>query len=278
MGTIQEYYEGNDHGNYQFVSFNSLVEDMVEETLDGDSYLKNTKRSQIIKWLKKGVREMNFNALNRPKFLEFTLPPSLSMVMPVDYVDWVRIWVIGDDGFLYTLGNNKNMNIAEAFLQDDNYEILFDNDGNPLKADSADNIFGAPFKRRILAPSCRGNMKNIDTSAYSTNGEFNVDKENGRIGFSSNLSEQTIVLQYISDSLEDEKIFNGDLKINKYAIDAIHDYAYWQIIRKKRTVNAGEKQLARREYFNSRRKTKMRISNIKVNDILKAVTSATKWI
>lgn len=278
MATIEEYYEGEEHGDYQYVTFSSLVQDMVEDSLDQDSYLKNTARSQIIKWLKRGIRVMNFNALNAPKLLELTLPPSLTMVLPVDYVDWIRISRVDENGYLYALGENKNMNIAVAYLQDNEYEILFDNGGNPLLANSGTSAFQQPYNRLTFDPSCRGNAKTVDTSYYNENGEFKIDKEFGRIAFSSDLSEKNVILEYVSDGLEDEKIYNDDLKIHKYIIDAVTDYAYWQLIRKKRNVNATEKGVARHEYYNSRRIAKKRIVGIKVHEILKGMSGSSKWV
>lgn len=278
MPTIQEYYEGTDHGNYQYVTLNSIIEDMVEDSLDPDSLLKNSRRSQFLKHTKRGIRAMNFNALNNPKILELEVGTSLSMILPVDYVDWIRLSVIKDDGFMYLLGENKNMNIAKTYLQAHDYQILFSDKGDPLEADSSNNAFASPFTRRVFHPSQCGDQKNQDTSMYNVNGEFNIDNERGAIAFSSDLSEMPIVIEYVSDGLEDEKIFGGNLKIHKYIVDAVHDYVFWQIIRKKRNVTAVEKGSARHEYFNSRRLAKQRISNFKVHEVLKAMTSATKFI
>lgn len=277
MPTIEEYYEGNDHGNYQYVTLNAIVDDLIEDSLDQDSYLKNTKRSQIIKHVKRGIRVMNFNVLNNPKILELELSSALSMVLPVDYVDWLRISVIGDDGYLYPLGENRNIHIGKTYLQAHDFEILFSEEGDPLEANSS-NAYSIPYKRRVLHPTCQGGMRTVDTSRYNANGEFRIDKENGTIAFSSDLSEKAIVIEYVSDGMEDEKVFNGKLKIHKYIVDAVIDYAYWQIIRKRRNVRAIAISEARREYFNSRREAKKRISSIKVHEIFKAATAANYWI
>jgi hypothetical protein len=292
MATVEEYYDDpNEHGNYQYVSFKSIIDDLVEDSLDQDSYLKNTLRSQFIKHAKKGVRMMNFNALNFVKGLELDLPPSLAVVLPVDYVDWVRVSVFNNEGYLYTLGENKKMPTAKSYLQDVDYKILFDAQGFPLTGDTANNAFAAPFERRTLSGALTeyywdgyygvdigAVARNINTSAYNENGEFKIDLERGSIAFSSDLIGRSILLEYVSDGLENEKIWGTKLAIHKYIIDAVHDYVYWQVIRKRRNVNATEKAAARHEYFNSRRLAKIRLGSMSANEILKAMSASTKWI
>ena len=278
MATIQEYYEGSEHGSYQYVTLNSIVQDIVEDTLDEDSLIKHAKRTNIIKHLKRGIRVMNFNSLNEIKGLELEIGTSLAMILPVDYVDWVRVSVLEDDGYLYLLGENRNMNTAKTYLQAHTYEILFSQEGYPLEADSSNNAFVTPFERRVFHSSCYGAARNQNTSRYNVNGEFKIDKERGAIAFSSDLSEKTIVIEYVSDGLESDKIFGEDYKVHKYIVDALTDYVYWQIIRKRRNIHTREKAMARQEYFNSRREAKKRISGIKVHEIMKAMTSATKWV
>jgi hypothetical protein len=294
MATVEDYYNGDEHGTYQYVSFNSIIDDLVEDSLDQDSYLKNTLRSQFIKHAKKGIRVMNFNALNAIKGLELTIPPSMTVVLPVDFVDWARVSVLLDDGFLYTLGENKKMPTASSYLQDESFDILFDNEGFPITGDSDKNAFANPFIRRQLHPTtywdsygwgeqdssngCRGAFRNQDTSYYNRNGEFKVDMDRGAMAFSSELSERSVLLEYVADGLEGEKIWGTKLTVHKYIVDAVHDYVYWQIIRKRRNVNATEKAVARREYFNSRRLAKVRLGSMSANAIRKAMSAATKWI
>lgn len=278
MGTIKEYYDDStQHGSYQHVSLDTLVDDLYEDGLDEDSYLKNTRRSNIIKHVKKGIRVMNFNVLNKPKILELEIGDALSIVMPADYVDYLRISVIGEDDYLYLLGRNDNIHIGKTYLQSNEYEILFSEAGDPLEADSS-NAYNIPYVKREFHSSCIGATFNQDTSKFNINGEFRIDKERGAIAFSSDLQGKAIVLEYSSDGLEDEKVYGGKLMVHKYIADAISDYAFWQIIRKKRNVNANVIAAARHEYFNSRRESKKRISSVKVHEILKAMTSGAKWI
>ena len=68
------------------------------------------------------------------------------------------------------------------------------------------------------------------------------------------------------------------MKIHKYIVDAVHSYTFWQLIRKRRNVNATEKAVARHEYFNDRRLAKLRLGSMSANEIMKAMSAATKWI
>lgn len=281
MATVEEYYEDeaqNLHGNYQKVSFNSLVENLVAETLNEDSIINNVPKRDIIRHLKNGIREIATSTFISPRFLELEISSSLTMVMPADCVDVVRAWIF-EDGYLYPLMKNNRIHTGGTYLQAENFDILFDEDGFPLEADGY-NVYSQGHTKRTIHPDyCIGDVKRtLDTSKISVNGEYKVDKNRGVIAFSSELSEKVIVLEYTSDGLESKNVWGTDLTVSKHLITTLNYWVFWKLVEWRKNVRQYEKDKAEKAYYNAKRKVSKRMNPITVAEIRKAMASANKWI
>src|SRR5690554_4721630 len=150
--TPNQYYSDEDNfGQYQYVSIKEIVNAMMLETQDDDSYLKNTKRSKILFHAKQGIRELNRSVANDVRAYEITVPDSLVFPLPQDYVNYVRISVIIFDNVtgslrLQPLDVNYTINTAIGYLQDHNADILFDDQGGILMSESS-NAIARPYKK-----------------------------------------------------------------------------------------------------------------------------------
>ena len=148
----QDYYENEElHGGYQYVSLKTIVDNMLLEAEEDDSYIKNVKRSRIINYAKQAIRTVTRQASNDVLVVEVTVPTSLSWILPQDFVHYVRISIVVQDKNtgsyrLQPLDVNQNINIATGYLQDDSGELLFDHEGKILTADSS-NGYAKPYKR-----------------------------------------------------------------------------------------------------------------------------------
>ena len=197
--TPQEYHENpENNGNYQYVPLSKIIDDFLYETMDDDSILKNTRRTKIIKHAKDALLELNKSTFNEKKAMEITVPENLSITLPHDYVSFKRISAVIYDSVsssfrLFPLNRNHNINTAIGYLQDDDAEILFDNEGRVLTAD-ASNAYNKPYKKYQYVNG--GN--NTKIAKY---GEFTIDKKRGQILFSSDLLDKEIVLEYRTRSI-----------------------------------------------------------------------------
>ena len=202
----QDYYENEElHGGYQYVSLKTIIDNTLLEAEDDDSYIKNVKRSRIVNYAKQAIRLVTRQAANEVFAVEVTVPTSLSWILPQDYVNYVRISIVVTDPNtgslrLYPLDVNQNINIATGYLQDDAGELLFDDAGQILTADSS-NGYSRPYKRYAFSDEYQ---PTLDTSKLSKFGEFVIDEKRGMILFSSDLSEQEVVIEYVSDGLQAE--------------------------------------------------------------------------
>ena len=263
----EEYYSDESNwGNYQFTTLKSFVDEFMIETTDEDSYLNNVPRSKILSQTIIGIRELNKEIKKTVKAVEMSVGPSLFLPLPQDYVDWVRVSVIDNQGHLQPLNINVRINRSIGYLQDDAGEILFDDNGFILQSDG-NNYLGTPHTKYQFTDHFRGGFFELDTSVLSRYGEFLIDEERGTIAFSSDLEDKEIVLEYISDGLEARDIDESVITINKQLIGVLSDWVYSECIAKRRNVPANEKDRARRRYKSTLHKTKIDAANFDINQI-----------
>jgi len=264
------------HGNYQWTTLKDIIDSVELEAQDDDSYLKNVKRSQIIYQAKRGIQEIHRKASNSVRNIEITVPDSLVFPLPQDYLNYAKVsLVVNDDATgskrLVPLDINENINIATGLLQDDEGNLLFDDDGYQLTADSS-NAYNMPYKKYSFYDG--GGQFMLDTSKLSKYGEFTIDKERGKILFGSENYGQEIVFQYISDGLSDQ-LTESEIKISKIIQESVKDFIYYYLIKQKRNVSGTEKERARRAYRTTLHQAKLDTANFDLNEISRVVRSKT---
>ena len=94
------------------------------------------------------------------------------------------------------------------------------------------------------------------------------------IHFSSNLSGETIILKYISDSLGTDE----EMVVHKFAEDAMYKHIAYAMLSSRRNVPEYIIQRFRKERFAATRKAKLRLSNIKIEEISQVLRGKSKQI
>ena len=96
----------------------------------------------------------------------------------------------------------------------------------------------------------------------------------GKIHFSSNISGKTIVLDYISDSLGTDE----EMQVHKLAEEAMYKTMLCSIMSGR--ANVGRNQLAyyKKEKFAAVRTAKLRLSNIKLEELTQILRGKSKHI
>ncbi|SED10417.1 hypothetical protein SAMN04489761_4286 [Tenacibaculum sp. MAR_2009_124] len=258
-----QYHNDEDlHGSYQYVPIQKVVQHFERISLDDDSILKHTRRSQILKSVKAGISDLSLNNLNEVKLMEIDVPENLRVTLPHDFVSFARLSVVVHDSLsnsyrLFPLDKNDNMHTAVAYLQDHNHEILFDHDGYVLKAD-AYNAQNIPYKRYVF--HCGG-----DAKQYSRNGEYSITGK--EIVFSSNLLDEPIVLEYFSDGLAYDTYGEEDIKVHKEVLPVLIDWVYNDLIQFKRNVSQSEKRRASNKLKSSLHKAKIKRAKFNLLEI-----------
>ena len=118
----------------------------------------------------------------------------------------------------------------------------------------------------------RGERYGLDPQYAQVNGSFFI--ENGIIHFSSNISGKTVVLKYLSDGLGTDE----EMLVHKFAEEAMYKWIAHAILSTR--INTPEYIINRfkKERFAEIRKAKLRLSNIKLEELTQILRGKSKQI
>jgi len=119
-----------------------------------------------------------------------------------------------------------------------------------------------------------GERYGLDPQHAQANGSFYIDERLGKIHFSSNISGKNVILDYISDSLGTE----SEMQVHKLAEDAMYKFMLYDVMMSLRGVGRGQLAMYKKEKFAAVRKAKLRLSNIKLEEITQILRGKSKWI
>lgn len=289
--------EDANRGSYQYVSLQDIVNNFMLMYVGNHELLNNLSRYQVLFHAKRGIQELNYDAMKNIKILQLDVGDTHRFILPSDYVNWVRIsqW---KDGLLYPLSENIQTNFAQAYLQDNNANILFDQDGNALSPQDSEvslaqmaaapkSIYLNPGSPLNGAEGCCINGKyyfdfsvgarfGLNTETANQNPTFRIDKAAGVINFSSLSGSTSIVLEYIADGME-----NGDdslVSVNKLFEEYLYAYIKYAILNSRVGVQEYIVNRARKDKSSLLRNAKIRLSNIHPGRLLMNLRGQAKWI
>jgi hypothetical protein len=299
-----QYYENNGNtpedknwGSYQYVSLQDIVTNFMLMHTGNHSLVNNEERYKILFHAKRAIQELNYDAFKEVKVLELDVTESLRYVLPSDYVNWVRISIY-KDGWLRPLTENIQVLSSNAYLQDNNGNILFDINGNILQPqfsnidyDRLNNLKksiylnqNSPYNGN-LGWCMDGNWYfdykigaayGLNTETANFNPTFNIDKKAGVINFDSSMAGETCILEYVSDGME-----NGDnslITVNKLFEQYIYAAIKYELLNSKLGVQEYVVTRARKERTALLRNAKIRMSNIHPGRLLMNMRGMDKWI
>ena len=289
IGTaVQENY-----GGYGYTSLNDIINGFIATYVGEHKLIPDVKRTDVIFHAKRGLQEFSYDTLRSIKSQELTIPPSLSVIIPQDYVNYVNISYIDALGVKHPIYPANNLTISP-------YEVpIQDGDGDPTQDYFGDNLEGTSITMERWAEAndnlLNGNISARDYWAYSgwltgnpilgerygnnpqytqRNGWFNMNERDGTIAFSSNLKDRLIVLEYISDGLA----YELDSRIPKMAEEALYAHILYSILASR--INQPEYVIQRlkRDRSAKLRNAKIRLSNVKLEEIVQVMRGKSKWI
>ena len=285
------YQDSQQFGDYQYNSIENIVNNFMH-SIDNDNFVHGIARSRVVYHAKRGVQEFRFDVLNEIIAIELELNPSLTIPLPHDYINYVRISWVDECGKLHPLAVDNSLNLSQAYLQDNDYNFLFDNQGDILQGTHIQNrqeCSRQPFGYNSLVdytldgPNSyvfpyywQSGPFNTNRSKIFKNGSYKIDREAGVIQFSSNVDGRIIVLEYISDGLFQRA--DNQAKMHKFAEEAIYSYIYYKLVERRRNIPANEKERARREFYNNRRIAKRRIKPIRHEELRQVLNGSGRYI
>jgi hypothetical protein len=287
----------DNYGGYAYTTITDVVNNFIVAYVGEGKLIPHIKRSDIIFHAKRGLQEFSYDTLKSIKSQELTIPPSLSVIIPQDYVNYVRISSIDRLGIKRIIypANNLTISPYEMPLQDQAGQPTQDNFGDNIEGTSIteerwktadDNLITGRFRDINFAGFFDYYNENFGLGGYygrrygmepqisQVNGWFNMNEREGKIAFSSNLLDRLIVLEYISDGLA----YDEDTQIPKLAEEALYAHIIYSILSTRINVQEYIVQRFKKERSAKLRNAKIRLSNIKLDEIVQVMRGKSKWL
>lgn len=279
-------------GSYQYVTLADIVNNYMLINVGDDKLVSNVKRYEVLFHAKRGIQELNYDALKNIKKVEINLGDSLKMILPPDFVNYIRI-SINIDGILYPLHENRQAMSATAYLQDNNNNIMFDMNGEIITGTSVLEIKQGEMQQYFGPTAYDGCMGwcwggdwyfeyqiggrfGLDTELANQNPTFEINRDSGVINFSSGARNRIIVIEYISDGMENGN--DDKVNVNKMFEDYLYAYISWAILNNKYGIQEYIIKRVRDEKKKKLNNAKLRMSNIHPARLIMALRGRDKII
>jgi len=291
--TVEENY-----GGYAYITIGDIIDNFMVGYVGDGKLIQTCKKSDVVFHVKRGMQEFSYDTLKSVKSQELTVPSSLAVILPQDYVNYVRISSIDTLGVKRIIypANNLTISPYEMPLQDNAGQPTQDNFGDNLEGTSITSERWRNANDRLLTGGFNNDNLNtffdfmqdgygyglgafgrrygLDPAVSQVNGWFNMNEREGKIAFSSNLANRLIVLEYISDGLA----YDLDSRVPKMAEDAMYSHLLYSILSTRAGTSEGVVQRFKRDRSAKLRNAKIRLSNIKLDEITQVMRGKSKWI
>ena len=294
--TASEKAYGNttedNYGSYGYIKLNDIINNFIVAYIGNGKLIPSCKRTDIIFHAKRAMQEFSYDTLKSINSQELTIPNNLSVIMPQDYVNYVSMSWYDSQGIAHKIYPTKlTTNPYQTPVQDSEGQPTQDANSNNIESTSVveerwkSNFYKNDQSADIdnaLANGLYGNgvgygyggVYGLDPQYANANGWFTINDREGKFSFSSNLVDKLIVLEYISDGLSSSL----DTRIPKMIEEAMYAYISHAIISTR--INQPEYivQRLKKEKSAKLRNAKIRLSNIKLDEIVQTMRGKSKWL
>ena len=287
----------DNYGSYSYISLNDAIDNFMVGYVGDGKLIHSAKKSDVLFFAKRGLQEFSYDTLKSVKTSELTIPQSLTLPLPQDYVNYVRTSWTDRSGVKHIIYPTNNLTNSPY------YTNIQDSKGIPTQDNFGENVEGTSLIQErwhsnnnqelndylaenpdTLGFNFRGNgdfiysnnrsQYGLDPQYAQTNGYFNLNEREGKMSFSSGLVGELILLEYISDGLA----YDTDTKIPKLAEDALYAHVLHAIISTRANQPEYVVQRLKKERSAKLRNAKIRLSNIKTSEITQVMRGKSKWI
>jgi hypothetical protein len=281
--TQHAYYGGSTFGTYQFTSLEHIINQFIVAYVGEGKIISKVKRTDVAFHAQRALQELSFDTFKSTKSQEIEVPATLQMVLPQDYVNYVKLtWAdsAGIEHVLYPAIKTSNpLDITQG--TDGSYTT----DGTDLTTDNSSSTW-EDYKVHTSVTTtddyeddtqwvAEGQRYGIEPQHAQNNGSFYIDELTGKIHFSSFLNGKTVALKYISDSLGTD----AEMQVHKFAEEAMYKHIVYAIL--STSSNQLHQQLAprfKKEKFAATRTAKLRLSNLKLEELTQILRGKSKHI
>ena len=289
--TPKDYYNSKNQGYYQFVTVDDIISNFLVSYVGDDKIIKSAKRNEIAYHAQRTLQELSYDTIDNVKSIEVEIPPSLSIPLPHDFVSYVRITCLDDNGLERPLKPSNNTTAPTPYLQDKDYNYLYDDQGNVLigKESEASKRFKEQRNNSTNTPDASdltyleegygynvdfGKRYGINPQDANKNDTFIIDQPRGVISFSSGVQNKIIIIKYVSDGLNVDE----DMKVHKFAEEAMYKSIALAIMSAKSNIPEYQINRLKREKKATMRSAKLRLANINMEDLTQTMRGKSKQI
>jgi hypothetical protein len=281
-------------GSYEYTRLTDVVNNFLVAYVGGGKLIPSVKRTDVIFHAKRGLQEFSYDTLKSIRSQELTVNNALSVIIPQDYVNYVRLSWTDGLGVQHTIypANELTTNPFANPVQDELGTPTQDSqDSNIQGTSQTEAAWASGDPRRISGAFTResteasvlintpydgllGQRYGMDPVTSQKNGWFTINEREGVFSFSSELKNQLIILEYISDG----NAYELDARIPKMAEEAIYAHIIYAIL----STSVGIQEYVVRRFKQERsaklRNAKIRLSNVKLDQIIQVMRGKSKWI
>ena len=293
----KQYYTNNsvnptdsNWGSYQYVSLTDIVTNFLLMYAGNHALVNNVNRFKILFHAKRGIQELNYDAL------ELTVYDDLRFVLPSDFVNWVKLSMF-EGNTVRELVENIQVQSAVSYIQTASSTFTYDAANNvntetsEIDTSRTDGSLNSIYLNQNNEADVNGNCVDceddmlsrtigarfgLNTETANVNPTFTIDKKAGVINFDSTMANKSCILQYISDGME-----NGDdsaVSVNKLFEEYIYAYIKYSLLNNKFGVQEYIINRAKKDKQALLRNAKIRLSNIHPSRLLMNMRGEDKWI
>jgi hypothetical protein len=291
--TVEKNYD-----SYSYIKLNDIINNFQVAYIGTGKLIPSAERTDVIFHAKRGLQEFSYDTLRSIHSQELTIPPSLGVIIPQDYVNYVSV------SWIDQLGVKRPIYPANNLTTNPHNMPLQDNKGIPTQDNFSENIEGTSItEERWAAANDKlingeanigndlfaygygweefggrgfgyGQLYGLDPQYSQRNGWFSINNREGKMSFSSNLAGKLIVLEYISDGLS----YDLETKVPKMAEEALYAYISYAMLSTRANQPEYVIRRLRQEKSSKLRNAKIRLSNIKLDEIVQVMRGKSKWI
>ena len=285
---VRQVEATEDFGTYQYIALNDIINNFLIAYVGEGKLISKVSKTDVAFHAKRGLAEFSYDTLQSHKSQELEVPPSLIVPLPHDYVNYTSIVHTDGQGVELKLYPVRYTSNPKSLLQDANFDYIFDNDGTLLEQQPSDtwNNFkdgqsGTSESNLNQDDSTdiewkfqEGRRYGITPEFAQDNGSYYIDLNQGRIHFSSGLSGKTIIIKYISDTLGTD----GEMRVHKFAEEALYKHIAYAVLSSKVNIPEYVVRRYKQERYASLRNAKIRLSNLKSEELAQVMRNKSKQI
>ncbi len=173
--TAQSYYDSSSlqsYGGYQFISLDEIINQFIIAYVGENKLISKISKVDISFHAQRALQELSFDTLKSVKSIEVEVPPNLSVVLPQDYVNYVKLaWSdsAGIEHIIYPVSKTSNPFPIKQ-NSDGTYDFDLNNDGvlDTPELSHEDTIYKSLLVGSLAANTTTINLSNDAASSLNS--------------------------------------------------------------------------------------------------------------